>query len=298
VTRRGWVLFLLMGVIWGVPYLLIKVAVRDLEPTVVVFGRTAVGAALLLPIAVARGEIRPVLARWRPLLAYTVAEMGIPWLAVTGAEQRLPSSVTGLLVAAVPIVGVGVSRLAGSRERVDRRRWTGMAIGLSGVAALVGLDLGTSDVPALLAMVLVVIGYAVGPMLIARSLSDVPALGVAAASVTLCGLAYAPAAAVQWPAYWPPGRVVAAVVTLGVVCTAAGFLIFFRLIAEIGPVRATVITYVNPAVAVLLGVAFLGERFSTGTALGFCLVLGGSVLATWRSPSPVADPGVTGTGSP
>ncbi len=281
-TRRGWVLFGTMGVIWGIPYLLIKVAVRDLDPAVVVFGRTAIGTVLLLPLALVRGDLRPLASRWRPLVCYTIAEMGIPWLALTAAERRLTSSVSGLLVAAVPIVGVGVAWVAGSQETVGVRRWSGMAVGLGGVAALVGLDLGSADIPALAAIVLVVVGYAVGPMIISRWLSDVPGLGVAAASVALCALVYAPVAAAQWPAHAPPWRAAASVAALGVVCTAVAFVLFFRLIAEVGPVRATVITYVNPAVAVLLGVAFLGERFSLGTALGFVLVLGGSILATWR----------------
>ena len=281
-SRRGWVLFLAMGVIWGVPYLLIKVAVDVLTPASLVLLRTAVAAAILLPLALARGQLRPLLPKWRPLVAFTVAELAVPWFLLSNAERRLSSSLSGLLIAAVPLVGALLGWLTGG-ERLGVRRILGLAIGIGGVAALVGLDLGGGDVPALLQMAVVAIGYAVGPFILARYLTDVSGLGVIAAALSLTAIAYLPVGVAQLPAQWPSAKVIASVLTLSVLCTAIAFLVFFALIDEVGPVRATVITYVNPAVAVALGVILLGEPFTVGIAVGFALVLLGSVLATRRS---------------
>jgi drug/metabolite transporter (DMT)-like permease len=291
-SRRGWVLFLAMGVIWGVPYLLIKVAVEVFTPASLVFLRTGMAALILLPIALARGEIRPVLARWRPLLVFTVAELAIPWLLLSNAERRLTSSLSGLLIATVPLVGALLGWATGG-ERLGPRRLAGLGIGIVGVAALVGLDLGTGDVPALLQMAVVAIGYAVGPFVLSRYLTGVSGLGVIAASLTLTAVGYLPVGIAQLPSTWPAANVIWSVVVLAVLCTAIAFLVFFALIEEVGPVRSTVITYVNPAVAVVLGVVLLNEPLSVGIVVGFALVLVGSVLATRRSAAPaevVAEP--------
>lgn len=283
-SRRGWLLFGAMGVIWGVPYLMIKVAVGTLTPASVVFWRTVLAALVLVPVAAWRGQLVPVLRRWLPLLVYTVAELALPWLLLSTAEQRLSSSLTGLLIAAVPLVGALLGFLGGG-DRLGPRRLVGLLIGLGGVACLVGLDLGTRDVPALLEVCVVTVGYAVGPYVLTRYLSDVPALGVVAASLGLTAIGYLPVALAQLPRHVPPARVVGAVLVLAVLCTTIAFLLFFALIEEAGPVRATVITYINPAVAVALGVLLLHEPFTAGIGIGFALVLAGSVLATRRSPA-------------
>jgi drug/metabolite transporter (DMT)-like permease len=284
-----------MCVIWGIPYLLIRVAVRELTPATLVFARTGLAALLLLPIAAMRGELRPLLRSWRPLLVFTVVELGVPWFLLSRAEVHLSSSLTGLLVAAVPLVGAGITTFRGSSDRLDGRRWIGLLLGLVGVVALVGLDLGSVDGTALVEVCVVVVGYAVGPIVLSRRLSDQPALGVIAASLALTAIAYAPIAAFQLPSSFPRASVTASVLTLALVCTALAFLVFFALIAEVGPVRATVITYVNPAVAAILGVSILSERFTAGMGVGFALVLTGSVLATGqlggrRLPVPVEAP--------
>jgi drug/metabolite transporter (DMT)-like permease len=281
-SRRGWLLFVTMGVIWGVPYLLIKVAVGGLSPASLVFTRTLLAALLLVPLAAARGQLRPVLRRWPALLAFAVAELAAPWLLLSSAEQRLSSSLTGLLTAAVPLVGAVLGWATGG-ERLGPRRVLGLLVGVAGVAALVGLDLHVNDALALVEMFGVAVGYAVGPFLLARYLSDLPGLGVIASALAVTAIGYAPVAAVQLPRHWPAGKVIGSVVVLAVLCTAVAFLVFFELIAEVGPVRATVITYLNPAVAVTLGVLLLHERFTAGIAVGFVLVLAGSVLATRRS---------------
>jgi len=289
-TRRGALLFAAMCVIWGIPYLMIRVAVRELAPVTLVFLRTGLAAALLVPLAARRAELRPLLGRWRPLLAYTAVEVAIPWVLLARAERRLTSSLTGLLIAAVPLVGALIVTVSGDRERLGSRRWLGLLVGLGGVAAIVGLDVGTVSVVALVEVALVAVGYAVGPLILARQLRELPPLGVVAASLALCALFYAPLAATHRPSAMPSAHVLESVVGLAVVCSAAAFLIFFALIAEVGPLRATVITYVNPAVAAVLGVALLDEHVTAGMVIGFALVLLGCVLATGRSPEAVAEP--------
>jgi drug/metabolite transporter (DMT)-like permease len=293
VTRRGTALFVLMSVVWGLPYLLIKVAVGDLSPATVVEARTAIGALILLPLAVRQGQLRPLGQAWKPLLAYTVAELAIPWWLLSDAEQRLPSSLSGLLVATVPLIAVVLAALSGHRDDVDRRGLGGLVIGLIGVTVLVGLDVGSRDVGAAGLVGLVAVGYATGPLLASRYLGHLSSLALAAVSLTVVAIVYAPVAVWQRPEHLPPGTVVAAVLLLGVVCTALAFVAFFELIKEVGSTRATVITYLNPAVAVVLGVVLLGERFSVGTGLGFALILAGCWLSTARRGSvpPVDDPG-------
>jgi drug/metabolite transporter (DMT)-like permease len=288
-SRRGWVLFLAMGVIWGVPYLLIKVAVEELEPSVLVLARTVLAGLLLLPLAAARGHLRPLLPSWLPILAFAAIEICVPWLLLGVAEQRLSSSLTGLLIAGVPLVGAllawfGGARLTGGDERPDLRRVVGLLVGLAGVGALVGFEVGSGDASAVLAIAVVAVCYAVGPMILARWLSHLPGLGVITVSLLLTAAVYLPVGLAQAPTGWPSAEVAWSVVGLAVVCTALAFVVFFELIAEVGPTRSTVITYLNPAVALLLGVAVLDEAFTVATAVGFALILLGSVLAT-RGPS-------------
>jgi len=290
VTRRGALLFAAMCVIWGIPYLMIRVAVRELAPVTMVFLRAGIAAALLLPLAAHRRELRPLLRHWRPLLAYTAIEVALPWVLLGRAETKLTSSLTGLLLAAVPLVGALIVTLSGERERLGRRRWLGLLVGIVGVGAIVGLDAGQVDLVAVAEVALVAVCYAVGPVILARRMGGVPALGIVAASLAITALFYAPFAVANWPAASPSAHVVESVVGLAVVCSAAAFLIFFALIREVGALRATVITYVNPAVAAVLGVALLDERLTVGMVIGFSLVLVGSILATGGTPEAVAEP--------
>ena len=294
IGRRGWVLFAAMCVIWGIPYLLIRVAVRGVSPSSLVLFRTALAALLLLPLAAARGELLPLRRRLLPLAAFAGVEIAIPWIALATAEQRLSSSLTGLLIAAVPLVAVVIAATTGTRERPGRLNLAGLLIGIVGVAAIVGLDVKGASAARLAELALVAVCYAVGPAILQRWLSDLPALGVIAASLALVALVYLPIALFSFPTQVPRASVVASIVGLAVVCTALAFVLFFELIAEAGPVRATVITYVNPAVAAILGVTVLSERFTVGMAIGFALVLAGSLLATRAAPTPVAEPVAAG----
>jgi len=287
-TRRGLVLFALMAVIWGVPYLFIRIVVAEVSPAVLVFVRTAIATAILLPLALGRTDLRPILRRWPWLVAFAAIEIAIPWIFLGSAEQKISSSLAGLLIAGVPLVGTMVALATGGSDRLGPAGLAGLAIGLAGVAAIVGGDLSSSDPIAFLEILVVVIGYAVGPAILARRLAGLPSLPIMALSLAGTALLYAPIAAVQWPATIPSVNAILAVVVLGTVCTAAAFLVFAELIAEIGPVRATVITYVNPAVAAVLGVLVLRESFTPAMGVGFLLVIAGSALAT-RPARPSAD---------
>jgi drug/metabolite transporter (DMT)-like permease len=282
-TRRGLLLFVAMCLIWGIPYLFIRIAVSELTPATLVFLRTAVAALVLMPIAVRRGGFRDLFDKWRPLVMFALIEIGIPWLSISTAEQHISSSLAGLLVSAVPLVGVMIAPLFGNREKIGPINLAGLLLGLVGVAAIVGLDLRATGWVPLVEIAVVVVCYAAGPAILARHLSSLPAVSVTAAALALCAVAYAPLAAFQWPRTIPSVGVLGSVAVLALLCSAVGFLIFFALIAEIGPVRATVITYINPAVAALAGILVLHENFTVGMGIGFILVLAGSTLATRRA---------------
>jgi drug/metabolite transporter (DMT)-like permease len=278
-----------MALIWGIPYLFIKLAVTEITPASLVFFRTAIGTALLLPLALARKDLAPVFKQWKWILVYTAVEVAAPWFLLSDAEQRIPSSVAGLLLAATPSFGAILAWAIGSHDRLDRRRAVGLVVGFVGVGALVGLDVRTNDLGAIGEVLLVAVGYATGPTIIARKLSTFPSLGVVVASLAITGLVYAPIGIAQLPPSPPSLSAILAVGVLGVVCTAIGFIVFFALIREVGSARATVITYLNPAVALALGIAVLGEAFTLGIAIGFVLIVLGSVLATRRAVPPAAS---------
>jgi drug/metabolite transporter (DMT)-like permease len=282
-SRRGALLFAAMSIIWGLPYLLIRVAVRDLSPATLVTARTLIGSLLLLPFAAKSSVLRPLLQHWRPLLLYTAAEVTMPWLLLSRAEQHLTSSFTGLLVAAAPLIAVLLGRLVGTESAIDGRRVLGMVVGLAGVAALLGLDTSAIDFAAVGEMALVATGYALGPIVLSKRLFGLSSIGVTWVALTITALVYLPFARVPQHV---TGETVASVIILGIVCTALAFLIFFALILDVGPSRALVITYLNPVVALLLGVTILNEQVSTGMLVGFPLVLLGSYLATRSDREP------------
>ena len=212
-SRRALLLFLGLGVAWGIPYLLIKVAVEEISPAQLVLGRTSLAVLLLLPVALVRGAVLPALRAWRPLLAYSLVEIAIPWVALGSAETRLPSSTTGLLIAAVPLVGLVVAFVSGRAERLSPTAWLGLALGIAGVAALVGLDVTGSDLGAVGEIAIVVVGYALGPAILARQLAHLPGLGVVATSLTITALLYVPIVLVGdgVPSGLPSGKVVLSV---------------------------------------------------------------------------------------
>jgi drug/metabolite transporter (DMT)-like permease len=298
-SRKATILFLGLGIAWGIPYLLIKVSMDELSPAMLVLARTVLASALLLPVACYQGALLPVLRRWRPLLVFALVEIAVPWFFLNHAEQSLPSSTTGLLMAAVPLVGAGLALVTRRSERLGWAGWLGLFIGLAGVVALVGLDVAGSDRLAAASLIVVAVGYAVGPVILSRGLAGLPGIGIMAAALSIVALIYLPITVLggQLPATMPSAKVLGSVAVLAVVCTAAAFLMLFELTTLIGPVRVTAITYLNPAVAVLAGAVVLDEVITGWTVLGFLLVLAGAFLIT-RKPGVPDRPAVASPSDP
>lgn len=293
-TRRGLILFLILGIAWGIPYVFIKIADAELSPVMLVLCRTAIGAIVLIPIAAIRRDLRAVFEHWRPMLAYTVLEIILPWFFLTTAEQKLPSSTAGLLLAAVPLVGVAASLLLRRAIHFGPLNWIGIVVGMLGVATLVGLDVAGSDLIAVAQLAVTVVGYATAPIIVAKWMSDVPGIGLAGVSLGISAIVYVAAVAVSsaWPTHWPNWQVIVAVLILGLICSALAFIVFFALIGEVGPVRATAVTYLNPAIAIVAGALLLGEPVTVWTIVGFVLVIAGSWLVNSRvrKPTELAEP--------
>ena len=288
-SRRGWVLFISLSIIWGIPYLMIRVAVESMSPWFVVFARVAIGAAILLPIAAARGELKQLRGYLGWIAVFAVVEIMITWPAVTFAEQHLTSSFTALMISAVPLVAALIAVRLGL-NRFTGTRLLGLFIGIAGVAALVGLDFGEIYLPSVVLLMITVVGYAFGPVVISQRLVGVPSMGVIAVSLLINTGVFAPFAIATRPTEPVPAQAWWCVVLLGVVCTAVAFIFFFQLVNEVGPARMTVITYLNPVVALFLGVLLLGEAITTGMIVGFPLVLIGSWMATRKGMPEEADP--------
>ena len=284
-------LFGLMALLWGIPYLLIKIADGGVSVWVLVFARTSIGALALLPFAVRRGQLVILRRHWLPLLGFAASEILLPWFLLPDAEHRLPSSLTGMLIAAVPIVGGIIGQFGSSPERLGPLRWTGLLIGFGGVAVLAGPDIGKGggETFAIVEVLITAVLYAIAPRIVASKLADVPGPLMTSASLGFAAILYAPAAALTWPAAVPGTSVLLALLGLGLVCTALGFIVFFALVRAEGPGRAMVFTYFNPPVAALAGALVLNERITPLTIAAFVLILGGSVLATLRTRRP-AEP--------
>ncbi|MEU8657610.1 DMT family transporter [Actinoplanes philippinensis] len=287
-NRLAWSLFVLVSFLWGIPYLLIKVAIEDLSPVLVVAGRTAIAAAVLIPFALMRGTLTALRGRIRAVALISAVHIIGPFLLITYGEQHITSSLTGILIAVEPVV---IALLMARAEPLTPGRVLGLALGFAGVVVLVGLDLG-GDRYGLLgaAMVLTAaVSYAVATMLVQRRAADVPPEALTVGTTVITTVVLAPAALLNLPAGPVSARSWGALAVLGVLCTAVALLAFYRLIALAGPNRAGLITYFNPVVAVLLGVALLNEPIGAGTIGGFALVVAGCWFSTRPAGSQAAD---------
>jgi drug/metabolite transporter (DMT)-like permease len=280
-SRRAWILFVAMSLIWGVPYLLISQAVAEVSPAVVVFARTAIGAVVLLPFA--RRGMRTVWEHRWAVLAFALLEMVGAWFLLSDAERFITSSLAGLLIAFAPVLALVVARLIGLEKRIGRLRIVGLVVAVVGVAALGGGGMEASGAWPVAEMLLVAVCYAVAPQIAATKLREVPALPLTAACLSISAVLAAPFAVASWPSASPSGLATGSLVLLGLLCTALAFLLFFRLISEAGPARATAIAYVNPVVALALGVSLHGDPLTPLIGLGAILVLAGVFMATRRS---------------
>jgi drug/metabolite transporter (DMT)-like permease len=287
-TLRAGVAFAALCVIWGIPYFFIKLALVEVSPFGVAWFRIALGALILLPIAWKRGAIKAVLAHQWAIVAFAFVELVGPFVLIALGERWISSSLTGILIGTVPLTVVLLSPLFGLQERLGARRIVGLGLGFVGVVALLGIDRigGPNAWAGVTCMLVATVGYAVGPLIIQKHLHEVDELGAVACSLVVAAVLLLPAAALTAPSTPPSGTTLISLFVLGVVCTALGLYLYFYLVGQAGAARATVITYVNPAVAVLLGVLVLHEHVGAGSVIGFILILVGSWLATATSASP------------
>lgn len=293
-TRRGYWLFISLAIVWGIPYYFIKLVVEEISPAQMVFLRCGIAAVIMLPLAWRDGSLLPALRAWRWVLAFAAFEFIGPWYLLATAEQRISSSLTGLLLATIPLFSTPIGRLLGDRTVTEWRRLVGLAVGFAGVGLLVGVDWlqGSIDIPAVIMMLLVSLGYAIAPQISSRKLQGISTMGVVGLSMPMVTAFYAVPALASWPAAGVSTEVWGSLLLLAVVCTVVAFELFFRMIDTIGPVRASLVSYLIPVVALALGVAAAGDEITRGMLLGFPLVLMGSYLAARppRSAAAVALP--------
>lgn len=284
-NRRAWLYFLAVSLLWGIPYFFIKVALRDLGPVAIAFVRVAIGAAVLLPLALRSGSLARIRERWPQAIVLGLVEVATPFALIPAGEESIPSSLAGILIATEPLMIALVAIPFDPSERVGRMRLLGLFVGLAGVVVMLGLG-GGGGVSLLGAalILLATLGYSIGALLVKRWFSDVPSIGVATSTLCVGAVALLIPAALGAPHTVPSGATIVALLILGVGCTAVGLLCFFLLIGEVGAGRAAVITYVAPVVATALGVGLAGELFTPSTAVGFALILLGSWLSTAKDP--------------
>lgn len=281
-TWRTWTAFAALCLIWGVPYFFIKLAVLEISPFVVAWSRVTLAALILLPIAWRRGALRAAAGHWGAIAAFALVEFVVPFSAISYGEQFIGSSVTGILIAAVPLSIALLSRSFGIYERLGAWRLFGLILGFVGVASLLGFGTisGTRGWIGVGCMLLATLGYAIGPLIIQRHLSKLDSLGPAAGSLTVASAALLVPAWLTFPVQLPSSVALASIAVLGVLCTAIAMLLMFHLVSHAGAARASVITYINPVVATVLGVGQLHERLGVGGFVAFALILFGSWLAT------------------
>lgn len=282
-SRRGWLAFATLSAVWGVPYLFIRIAVRGgVPPLGLAWARVTLAAAILLGLAARAGALSSLRGRWRPIVAYAIAEIVFPFSLIATGEQHIASSLAAIVIATVPLIMALMAMRFDHAERPTPVRALGLLLGFGGVVALVGIDVAgrSSELLGTGAVLLAAVGYAIGPMIIKHWLVGLDARATMGAALAVAAIVLTPLAAVTWPAHAPSSGALASVVVLGVVCTAGAFAILPLLVAEAGPSRMSVITYVNPVVAVFLGVLLLGEHPGAGAVAGLLLILAGSWLST------------------
>ena len=288
-SRRGWALFALIGALWGVPYMFMKVAVEELSTPVIVFSRLAIGALLLIPLAIYQGSLTKALPYWRYILFYAILEMVGPWFLITNAQHDLPSGVVALLVATVPIWATLFAHHTGDTTAAHRSRIFGITIGLLGIALLVGIESvrDISNVRALVQVLLASVLYAWAVNMVSRKVPGVSGIAINGLAMTFATLIYLPFALTHLPEQSPSAQALFSTIGLGVLCTAMAFWIFFLVLDEIGPARASLVVYPNTAVAVVLGIIVLREPLTLAIAIGLPMVLIGSYFASRKPKSAI-----------
>ena len=287
-SRRGWFLFILVGFLWGIPYLFIKVAVdpdNGFTPAIVVCLRTAIGAAILIPIAIKQKQLMPAIRGIKYVAPYALLEMIGPWILIGTAEQKISSGLAGLLIASVPIWATIFASMRGDKTVWHRSRLMGIILGFIGLVAVVGIESikGSSDALSIFMVLIAAVGYSYAVMMVQGALPGVSGIAINGVAMAISALFYLPFAIVQWPTHEISTAAINSIIGLGVLSTGAAFVAFFTLASIIGVARGSLVTYLNTAFAVVLGVLILGEPLTIGMALGLPLVLIGSYFAS-RKP--------------
>jgi drug/metabolite transporter (DMT)-like permease len=284
-SRRNWFLFFFVGFIWGIPYLLIKVAVEDLSPPVIVFARVAIGAAILIPIAMKRGSLMPAIKAWKYVIPYAIGEMIGPWFLITAAEQNMTSGLTGLLVATVPIWTTIIASMHGDKTVWHHKRLLGILVGFIGIVLVVGIESfsGRQSIVAIAMVIVASIGYAWAVTMVTTKIPHIEPISINGVAMVFTAIVYLPFALIYAPDKAPSVEALSSVLALGLFPTAMAFILFFQLIKDIGTARGSLVTYLNTAFAVILGVIILSEPFTLGIAIGLPLVLIGSYFASRKT---------------
>jgi drug/metabolite transporter (DMT)-like permease len=291
VNARAWALFAGVSLLWGIPYLLIKVAMEDgMTPEFLSWVRCAIGSAAVLPFALASGAFRGLRSRWRLMIGFALIQVVLPWPLIAFGEQRISSSLTAILIGSMPLLVALFALRFDPEERPGRLQLAGLLMGMVGVVALVGIDVGgrAAELLGAMCVLLAAVGYAAGPVIVKLNLGDAEPLGIATLSLMLATVMLAPVAAFSVPAEVPALDGILAILVLSIACSAVAFIFFFSLVREVGPSRAAVTTYVNPVVAVAVGVLVLDETIGAGTVAAMGLILAGSWIATMAGRRPRA----------
>lgn len=289
-SRRGWGLFALVGVLWGVPYLFMKVAVEELSTPLIVFARVFIGALVLIPLAMAQKTLRPALKYWKYITIYAVLEMVIPWTLITSSQRNLSSGVVALLVATVPIWATFFAHYSGDTTAAHRTRVFGIAIGLVGIALIVGIESlnDVGNLGSLLAVLFAAFSYAWAVNMITNKAPGVSGVAINGIAMAISSVIFAPFALTHLPETTPSTEAILSTVGLGVICTAIAFWVFFKVLEDIGAARASLVVYPNTAIAVVLGIVLLKEDLTLAIAIGLPLVLIGSYYASRKPTGAIA----------
>ena len=288
-SRRNWFLFIFVGFLWGIPYLLIKVAVEELSPTIIVLSRVVIGSAILIPIAMKRGSLMPAIKAWRYVIPYAIGEMIGPWFLITAAEEKMTSGLAGLLVATVPIWATLIASLHGDKTVWQSKRLVGILIGFIGIVLVVGIESfsGRQSVVSIFMILIAAIGYAWAVTMVTTKIPHIEPISINAVAMVFTVIVYLPFLFLHMPEKVPSTEALGSVIILGLFPTALAFILFFQLIKDIGTARGSLVTYLNTAFAVMLGVIILNEPFTLGIAIGLPLVLIGSYFASRKTTTSV-----------
>jgi drug/metabolite transporter (DMT)-like permease len=291
-SRRSWTLLLIVAAMWGGSFLLTAIAIRDLAVPVVALLRTGMGALVLLPIALSRGALAGLRRQLGPVLLLGVVQLAAPFLLLGYGQRTVPSGLAGILVSSTPLWTALLAVWIDREERSRGRGLVGLGVGIVGVALLCGLELSGS-LDTLLGGCLLLLGalsYALGGFLGKERVRGLTPVGAITGAMLGGSVALAPLALATLPDRAPGLGPLAAAIALGLFSGGVGWLLYYTVLAESGPAKATVALYLVPAFAVLYGVVLLGEPVTAAAIAGLALVVCGSWLAATPGPPPEPTP--------